>query len=463
MYQILIMEHGVNYMKKNNKPHKDQYNLFDLLNLIENNDEEKQTNSILDKMIDNLFFKAVLNSNKYVEKESVYGFLLDHGIDCKMTLAKKKMLELIKDYGLYEKFFNEYYEYVYVPSWSIGEYFGMESKKIDELAKLGVITEDSRDDTFWSKKNKCEVPYKEYLIEVLLNHTKEELQDAYENAYPTDSYALRVETKTKEEVQNISKLLGKIFLLDKDPASYEHRNEQGYYTYYRVKIKNDTKEMEDRLLAEIVELKEIIRKKDELIEELRENIVPGYNDLNTYHIEKQNQILISENSRIREENRTLKEEVEYLKTIKEDIATDKRVSELAKDEQIKKLEQSIEGYKSGEELKYALEYIDFLKHKTSEQEQYLEEYRKREEERSQIEEFRKENGETEIVKIVYEKRRNKPGQGRKVDKNLEAYIMSCWEKEMNDSEIIGSEYQGPDGIRKVAKTSYYRVKKRLQG
>lgn len=61
------------------------------------------------------------------------------------------------------------------------------------------------------------------------------------------------------------------------------------------------------------------------------------------------------------------------------------------------------------------------------------------------------------------RKHNERGAGRKIDKHLEVYLLSCWAKEMKDQEIIGTEYDGFDGKKKVAYASYYRAKKRLIG
>ena len=61
------------------------------------------------------------------------------------------------------------------------------------------------------------------------------------------------------------------------------------------------------------------------------------------------------------------------------------------------------------------------------------------------------------------RKHNERGAGRKRDKHLEVYLLGCWAKEMTDQEIIGSEYDGYDGKKKVARASYYRAKKRLIG
>lgn len=68
-----------------------------------------------------------------------------------------------------------------------------------------------------------------------------------------------------------------------------------------------------------------------------------------------------------------------------------------------------------------------------------------------------------ISRSENKRKHNERGAGRKRDKHLEVYLLGCWAKEMTDREIIGSEYDGFDGKKKVARASYYRTKKRLIG
>lgn len=71
--------------------------------------------------------------------------------------------------------------------------------------------------------------------------------------------------------------------------------------------------------------------------------------------------------------------------------------------------------------------------------------------------------ELSISRSENKRKHNERGAGRKRDKHLEVYLLGCWAKEMTDQEIIGSEYDGFDGKKKVARASYYRAKKRLIG
>lgn len=224
-----------------------------------------------DQKLKILFWDQVKH-NKEIAKEDIYGFLLDRGIECKSTLAKEKMLELIRDNGFENDFASEFLEFVYIPSWTVADHFGLRRQDIDMLYDIGVIKETIKEDTYYSKKGKCDIGYRAYPIETLLNYTPEQLHAACERAYPESSYALRIETRTKEETMYITDKLQKIFLMKTAPSTYEHRNNNGYYTYYHVQLVNNTEEQENRFLKEIAELKQQLKDKNEKIRELQSQL-----------------------------------------------------------------------------------------------------------------------------------------------------------------------------------------------
>ena len=226
-----------------------------------------------DQRLKILFWEQVKKHNKEIAKEDIHGFLLDKGIECKSTLAKAKMLNLIRDNGFENDFASEFLEFVYIPSWTVADYFGLKRQDIDMLYDIGVITEIIKEDAFYSQKDKCDIGYRAYPIETLLNYTPEQLHAACERAYPAESYALRIETKTKEESVYITDKLQKIFLMKTAPSTYEHRNNNGYYTYYHVQLVNNTEEQENRFLKEIAELKQQLKDKNEEIIELQSQLV----------------------------------------------------------------------------------------------------------------------------------------------------------------------------------------------
>jgi len=105
-----------------------------------------------------------------------------------------------------------------------------------------------------------------------LNYDKQELLNAYENAFGGDVYALRIETKDKLQIEPITNELQKIFKMERVPDIYEHRNEDGFYTYYKVKLLNNSNEESNRFLSEINKLKkekeDLKKKNDEQIERI---------------------------------------------------------------------------------------------------------------------------------------------------------------------------------------------------
>ncbi|MBQ5558183.1 MAG: hypothetical protein IIT46_00135 [Lachnospiraceae bacterium] len=231
-----------------------------------------------DQKLKILFWDQVRHG-KEIAKEDIHGFLQDRGIECKSTLAKEKMLELIRDNGFENDFASEFLEFLYIPSWTVADYFGVKRQDIDMLYDIGVITETIKEDTFYSQKGKCDIAYRAYPIETLLNYTPEQLHAACERAYPESSYALRIETRTKEETMYITDKLQKIFLMKTAPATYEHRNNNGNYTYYHVQLLNNTDEQENRLLKEIADLKQQLKDKNEKIRKLQSQLGRSFDKL----------------------------------------------------------------------------------------------------------------------------------------------------------------------------------------
>ena len=219
-----------------------------------------------------MLFRQQIKYSKEIQKEDIHAFLLDRGIECRATLAKEKMLDLIIDKGFEDDFTREFMEFVRVPSWEVAEHYGLKRQDIDMLYDIGVITEAPKVESFYSRTNKCEVDFRAYPFAILLNYTTEQLNEAYEKAYPKESYALRIETKTEEESTRITERLQNVFVMTKSPQIYEHRAGNGFYTYYHVQIANNSDEQENRFLKEIADLKRQVKEKDEQIRELQQSI-----------------------------------------------------------------------------------------------------------------------------------------------------------------------------------------------
>ena len=149
-------------------------------------------------------------------------------------------------------------------------------------------------------------------------------------------------------------------------------------------------------------------------------------------------------------NKELEQKVTDLEIERDDLQNDLSVERHSRAEEKSHYERIIAAYESGKALRQAnadaKEYKELLVAQEGKLDQYIDKVEKLESELSSR-----------------QSERNPFGAGRKRDKHLEVYLLSCWAKEMTDQEIIGSEYDGFDGKKKVARASYYRAKKRLIG
>lgn len=160
--------------------------------------------------------------------------------------------------------------------------------------------------------------------------------------------------------------------------------------------------------------------------------------------------LLEELLELKSRNKELEQKVIDLEIERDDLRNDLSVEKTAHLRDKERYDSIIAYYESGTALRQAnadaKEYKELLVAQEGKLDQYID----------KVEEL-----ESELSSRKSEK--NPFGAGRKLDKHLEVYILGCWAKEMTDREIIGSEYDGFDGKKKVARASYYRAKKRLIG
>lgn len=229
---------------------------------------------IRDLFIENL--KSLKNSS--VTKEDIIRIAEEYGIDFKSREAKAKIVDKIIESGFYDRLFQEFQEFIYVPVWKVAEYYGFRSDKIDQLRAIGVINTDVKEDSFYSRENRCDVSYNSYPLSVF-NYNKEELEKAYNLAYGQKGYKIRIETTTIEEVESLTNELKKIFVIEYSPISYEHRNEKGYYSYLTVEPLNNSEYEGNKFLNEINRLKKEIKKIKDGYSKEREEIQKKYFDI----------------------------------------------------------------------------------------------------------------------------------------------------------------------------------------
>lgn len=252
------------------------------------------------------FIEHLKNPKSEVSKDDILNCALECGLDVKSKTAKAKIIDLIIDHGAYEKLFEYFNEFITIPFWEVADFYKMTSKEICNLKEIGVIKEETVEKEFYSRQNKEYFNAETYPLSVL-NYNADELKKAYDNAFGGEMYSLRIETKTQEQVLELINILEKVFKIETAPKTYEHRNERGQYSYFKIKLLNNTREEENQLLSEISELK---KEKEKIKSEYQERIDKLFNTLETYLGEGLNGVNLE-----RRLDKLVKNEVNKLNTI----------------------------------------------------------------------------------------------------------------------------------------------------
>ncbi|MCD3223825.1 hypothetical protein [Clostridium botulinum] len=211
-------------------------------------------------------FISELNRAKEVTKVDVFNIVKECSLEIKQRTAKLKMIEAIANYN-FNKLFKEFKEFIYIPVWKVGDFYGLNSNEIDELHRIGIIKEVPRQEEFYSKNSRGYYTANTYPIGIL-NYSKEELHNAYNKAFGQGWFKIRLETENKEQVEKIVKEFKKIFVVENNPDVYERRN-QGFNSYFKIQPLNNSSFEENKLLAEINRLRKTI---EELKEKNRNEI-----------------------------------------------------------------------------------------------------------------------------------------------------------------------------------------------
>lgn len=206
-----------------------------------------------------LFIKHLNDKDCTISKDDLLNFALECGLDLNPKIAKSKIIEAIIERGdhrngHFNRFFDYFSEFILIPSWEVADYYNISSTKFNQLKTIGAIKEQPTYKKFYSRRDKGYFDANVYPLSVL-NYDKQELLNAYENAFGGDVYSLRIETKDKLQIEPITNELQKIFKMERVPDIYEHRNEDGFYTYYKFKLLNNSIEESNRFLSQINKLK----------------------------------------------------------------------------------------------------------------------------------------------------------------------------------------------------------------
>lgn len=230
------------------------------------------------------FINQLKSRNSDISKEDILNCALEFGLDIKQRMAKDKIIDILVEQH-FDRFFNYFQEFITIPEWEVADYYNIATNKIGQLKTIGAIKEDPILKEFYSRSNHEYFNAATYPLSVL-NYDRNELVNAYDNAFGGDMYSLRIETKTKDEVSGLINVLEKVFKIEKAPASYEHRNGDGYYSYFKVKLLNNSTEEENFLLSEISKLKKEKQKvkdeKEEVRREYQERIEKIFSTLEGY-------------------------------------------------------------------------------------------------------------------------------------------------------------------------------------
>lgn len=237
-----------------------------------------------------IFINSLKNSkNDLIEKEDIKRLGEEFGLTFTKRAAKSKIVDKIIEEGYYERLFEAFSEYIYIPIWEVADYYKMNSDQIEDLNKIGIIKEEYKEEEFYNRSSKGYYKAKMYPLSIF-NYDIREIQEVYQRAYnPKNNFRFRIETESKEQVEEIIKLLSNVFEICESPSIYEKRN-NGYLSYFTVKKLNNSIEEEKRLTYRIEELKDEVRKvKDERNKNYME-VITRYSDIfgtsNTFELKR---------------------------------------------------------------------------------------------------------------------------------------------------------------------------------
>lgn len=214
------------------------------------------------------YFLENLKKDTTIAKDDILRIAEESGIAIKPRIARVKIIDQLVELGFYNKLFEYFNEFITIPSWEVADFYNISTAKVDKLRAIGTIKETAVKKEFYSRKDKGYFKADTYPLSVL-TYDAAELNKAYENAYGGDTYNLRIETKSKDEIPLITNELKKVFKIENEPNVYEHRNGDGLYSYFKIKLFNGSKEEENRYLLKI---KELENKNEETKKDYQERI-----------------------------------------------------------------------------------------------------------------------------------------------------------------------------------------------
>lgn len=216
---------------------------------------------MINEQIEKLFIenlKINIGKNKPILKDDIIRFAQEQGIKVGGKDSIATILERIDDNDLIDKLYNAFIEYIYIPSWKVAKYYGLESYQLEQLKQFNLIEADTKEGSFYSRESRCNISYDLYPFNTLFKYNSEQLKELYNNTFNRPTYKLRLGTKTKEDVQIIINELEKVFKVG-TYESYENRNKQGYYSYFDIELMNNNEQGTNTLQAKINSLERQIQ------------------------------------------------------------------------------------------------------------------------------------------------------------------------------------------------------------
>ncbi len=122
-------------------------------------------------MKDNLkeFFLNELKNNKNTSKQEIIKLAEEYGIDFKPREAKSKIIDKLVKFG-------------YIPTWTIADFYSVNTERIDQLHKIGEIKEIPVKREYYSGSSEPDYTVNKYSV-IVLEYSREKLDEGYNQTY----------------------------------------------------------------------------------------------------------------------------------------------------------------------------------------------------------------------------------------------------------------------------------------
>ncbi|GAA0068424.1 hypothetical protein UT300002_32110 [Clostridium perfringens] len=137
-----------------------------------------------DGMKDNLkeFFLNELKNNKNTSKQEIIKLAEEYGIDFKPREAKSKIIDKLVVAGEFDTIFNKFEKFGYIPTWTIADFYSVNTERIDQLHKIGEIKEIPVKREYYSGSSEPDYTVNKYSV-IVLEYSREKLDEGYNQTY----------------------------------------------------------------------------------------------------------------------------------------------------------------------------------------------------------------------------------------------------------------------------------------